>query len=92
MQKQAERKEPINASSTTRNGLESGEREIIVVTRCSTITQWGKLPLLDRKRKKIQCLNRVRTQNFLDNTLKVMGSNPIELKIFQKFTNWDLNP
>ena len=51
MQKQAERKEPINASSTTRNGLESGEREIIVVTRCSTITQWGKLPLLDRKRK-----------------------------------------
>ena len=30
----AERKEPINASSTTRNGLESGEREIIVVTRC----------------------------------------------------------
>ena len=51
MQKQAERKEPINASSTTRNGLESGEREIIVVTRCSTITQWGKLAIFGHKRK-----------------------------------------
>ena len=65
MQKQAERKEPINASSTTRNGLESGEREIIVVTRCSTtITQWGKLPLLDHK-EKIQCLKEGSNSNLL---------------------------
>lgn len=81
MQKQAERKEPINASSTTRNGLESGEREIIVVTRCSTITQWGKLPLLDHKRKKYNAQKRVRTQTILDKTLKVVGSNPDEGKI-----------